>query len=320
MQMNEEKAVVLQVNQTQNNDSRVTLLSVEEVECVQTIEKKSCVHAIVNNYYLNETAHTLQQANPKTIWELLFQDSCNSEIRMSLVLQWLKLARIMEKEDLWSTWKTLYVQEDKVNGGYVLQLDVLDILEAADGTCGGAKSKSDLTMLLKKILITSQLEQEYALERTITHMGCNLYEYVFDHGKILDFFHSYANIAGSLSRTIKDALDDELNRLFKFNSSFDWSRNGSICDKFCSTLGIDVRKWYNTKSVRYLGAFLGNVQEWWTHTDRGNIITVVLFKGAEENANSSIFYSWIRDEIDPMLFIKFYKAIKRFEEFRTLFL
>ncbi len=238
------------------------------------------------------------------------------DMRMDIVLQWIRIASALEKADFWSSWKKMFVQIDKVTGKLTLQLDILDVY-VATGVPQDVINKKELVDQLKKILNVDNRnvpEQTYAFDRIQENLDHALLEFIFAHHKILNFFSTFRQCFAGLNVDEQISLETDLTAAID-NKKFDWIPKGSACYRFCQGMQVQVDQFDSKKTIDMV-LFLGQILEWSSNENFSGVVKSVCGTAA---GSPTTLYRHVRDEVEPMVFIRFYRTLQNYNGFEACF-
>jgi hypothetical protein len=316
-----EKTVTIQFQQ-----SRVKLLSAEELEIIEQVQNISDLVENVQPFLLDVSKRTLQQPLYQSMADVLFQEpfvsdnGFNNKTRMNIVLQWNNLVHKLMKYDFETNLQAKVVSQDTTTGEFILKLNIGEFTRAVGGLVASKLKKACHINDIKKMLkITADFPQDqvFVLEKMKEELNHELVGYVFQQDKILHFFELYDGIISSLEESEKTQLEDELRRAF---DNKNWMARGSVCESIFQRLtGADCSNFCGSK-LRHLGIFLGRVNKWWVREDLVTIVSdVCKSRGINEECEPTVVYRMLRDGFEPLIFIRFYKLLKQYTKFKELY-
>jgi hypothetical protein len=235
---------------------------------------------------------------------------------MNLVLQWIRIASALEKVDLWSRWRTMYVEDNTVTGNFTLQLDILDVHEPTD-VINDFRNKNELVAQCKMVLnIKNQEipEQSFAFSKILENLDHSMLEHIFNHSKVLVFFATYRECFATLSANEQLMLESDLTAAIN-NKRFHWISKGSSCYRFCQGMQVRLDQ-FDNKKASDMGLFLGQILQWRSDERFTGVVNSICSTHA---ATAATLYRRVRDEVEPLVFVHFYRTLKKYIKFEECF-
>jgi hypothetical protein len=299
----------------------------------------NCRHVEVDNrqYIVLENPHTLTELLGTNVFD---DDMANSDARMEIALNLLRVADRLEKASLEFDWSIDYIYH--TSGAF--QLNPLGFV-ACKGIYTAMDNRKLLIQVLRYVLTGSYTgecpkDQEYVFRKmTIKELPLgefvlDLASHVFNHSKIIDFFNGIANymmlprLADSQLRGVAkqkdiDKLVKDLNYKMLVGSkrvTDNWlaPRDGrERCNDLAHAIGFEIRG-KNGRSMLHFAKFMRDIAEHWRDDKfkRDDISRFFALEGVKlqlENARGqkpTFIYRFVRDGF-PLIFVKFYQIAKK---------
>jgi hypothetical protein len=271
-------------------------------------EEESTKRFFETNETIKQHLLSVQLSEPLTLEKLLSDveytndGAWNSEKRMKIASQVIQIVYTLDRECVeyqWSDLTNIFV----IDG--IPKLSFAGLYHSSGGTKECRDKLDVIVLILKRILnivdenlIVKEQKEIFTRLARFSRVGCtyNLASYVFDHGKMLNFFARMADfIEQELTNHDTHAMFERGMRATTGIVTINWLGKGSVCEILCCELGIDATK-YQSNELYSLYIFMRDYQTIWRQADKNKITSFLRnIQEPTEDLHATHFYRCLRD-------------------------